>query len=192
MQIPPEDSIFSLPIWKKSSQYSNPGPVQMDANVAMKAMESKKRIQQVAVGVSMLVVVCMVVGGALFWTTKQQAPSVQASIDLKHAVRGTVESISASANTFTLGGTTSLDPTVALTNITTWTVQLPPGESLTKPASVELETCFTIANINQDLNGATPAPCLNLLRVGNLVAVEYLIIRVDSQVMIAKKIIVQS
>ena len=191
MENPPEDSIFSLPIWKKSSQYSNEGPVQMDANAAMKAMESKKRLQQAVVGVGMVVVMVLLVGGGLFWTTRQQAPAVQASIDLKHAAKGTVQSLSTAGTSFTMVGATSLDPTVVESNVTTWTVQLPPGESLIKESSVELETCFSIANINQDLNGAAPVACQNLLHVGSIVAVEYLIIRVDSQMMFAKKIIVQ-
>lgn len=187
LQQPPEDSIFSLPTYRASQFGSGSSQVQMDPATAMQQGQVKSTIQTIIRGVSVAVFTLAIIGGGTFYMLKNSATSTQASIDLKHAVLGTIGTVNESENTFTLTGTTSQDPTITQTFITDWSIQLPPGAFFTKPSTVQ--TCHTISSLERNLTEAMPVSCENFIQPGSKVVVEYLIVKPETATIITKKII---
>lgn len=185
---PPEDSIFANPIWNKGFNDPNASQVQMDPAMAMQQSQIKSTVFSVVRGVSIAVLaLAVVVGGVGFMLT--QTKSTQASIDLKHAILGTVKTVNSDANTFTIGNTSSQDPAIVDTGITAWTIQLPPGSYFSRKADAAISTCYTITNLNRNLTEAVPTSCVNFLFPENRVVIEYLIVKADTSTIITKKII---
>lgn len=186
---PPEDSIFSLPSYRASQFGSSASQVQMDPATAMQQGQVKSAAQNIIRGVSVAVLMLAVVGGGTFYMLKNTATSTQASIDLRHAVLGIVGSVSEEKNSFTLTGSTSDDPTITTTNITDWTIQLPPGASLTRESTTKLTTCYTVKSLERNLTEAAPASCVGFLTPGTRTVIEYLIVKPETATIITSKII---
>lgn len=186
---PPEDSIFSLPSYRASQFGSGSSQVQMDPATAMQQGQVKSAAQNIIKGVSVAVLMLAVIGGGTAYFLKNTATSTQASIDLKHAVMGIIGTVSEDKNSFTLTGSTSDDPTITSTNITDWTIQLPPGASLTRESSTKLTTCYTISSLERNLTEATPTSCVGFLAPGTRTVIEYLIVKPEISTIITSKII---
>ncbi len=187
LQQPPEDSIFSLPTYRASQFGSGSSQVQMDPATAMQQGQVKSTIQTIIRGVSVAVFTLAIIGGGTFYMLKNSATSTQASIDLKHAIMGTVGTLDEQENTFTLNSTTSQDPTITQTFITDWTIQMPPGAFFNKPSTIQ--TCYTISSLERNLTEAIPVSCEHFLQSGSKVIIEYLIVKPETAKIITKKII---
>lgn len=184
---PPEDSIFSTPIWNKGFNDSNASQIQMNPATAMQQSQIKSTVRSVMRGVTMAVLALAVVGGSAWFMLSKSATSTQASIDLKHAIMGTVGTVNVLANTFTLVDTKSEDPAIVSTGIVNWTVQLPPGASFSREST--LQTCYIITSLERNLTEALPVSCTNFLQPNARVVIEYLIVKPESSSIITKKII---
>lgn len=185
---PPEDSIFSLPSYRASQFGSGSSQVQMNPATAMQQGQIKSTIQNIVRGVSVAVLVLAAIGGGTVYML-QQVQTTQASIDLKHAIMGTVGSVMYASSSFMLTDTKSEDPTIVSTNISEWAVQLPPGVSFIQEPKAELPTCYTITSLERNLTEALPVSCVNFLKPGDKAVIEYLIVKPETKVIITKKII---
>ena len=186
---PPEDSIFSLPPYKAGQFNSSATSVQMDPATAMKQGETKSTVRNLIRGVSMAIVVLAVIGGSVAFILSKSATSTQASIDLKHAVMGTVGTVSEAENTFTLTNTTTEDPTILDTGVRDWMIQLPPGASLANKDEHALSACYTISSFQHNFKEAISVSCLHFLTPGSKAVVEYIIMKPETSHIISKKII---
>jgi hypothetical protein len=187
-QTPPEDSIFSLPSYKSSQFSSSATNVQMDPTLAMQQSQTRSTIASLFRGATIAVLALAVVGGGAWYMLANTAVSTQASIDLQQAVLGTVGTVNTLQNTFTLTNAQSEDPQIASTGITNWVIQLPPGASFTNTQAV-LPVCYTISDLNRNLNEATQASCVDYLQPGDTVVIEYLIVKPETSSIITQKII---
>ncbi len=161
----------------------------MDPATAMNQGTVKSTIQSIVKGVTVAVFMLAVIGGGAFYMLKNTATSTQASIDLRQAIMGTVGAVNYTSNTFTFTNTTSDDPKIKDTGITTWTIQLPPGASFTKESASGLSTCNTITSLEKNLNQALPVSCVNFLREGDKAIVQYLIVKSEDSTIITSKIV---
>jgi hypothetical protein len=186
---PPEDSIFSLPSYRASQFGSGSSQVQMNPATAMQQGQIKSTVQNIVRGVSVAVLMLAIIGGGTAYMLKNTATSTQASIDLKHAVLGTVGTVDYGANNFSLTNSTSDDPKIKDTGITNWTIQLPPGASFTKESASGISTCNTIPSLDKNLTEALPVSCVNFIREGDKAVIEYLIVKAETATIITNKII---
>ncbi len=190
MNTPPDDSLFSLPIWKKRFEDSSVGRVQMNPQEAFARSQAKPPIvKQVIIGASTLALFIAIVAGGMHLQNQSQSVAIHASFDLKRALVGTIDQVDEIQNSFTLSFISSQDPLLQDTSGTRWTIQLPPGESLRGQSTGGRKTCATVADIHKRIANPTTVPCASIVQAGRDVIVEYLILRRAENYLIAKHII---
>ncbi len=187
--LPPDDSIFSSPIWNKGFTDPNASHVQMDPAMAMRQGQIHSTVQQIIRGISVAVFVLGIVGVGTAYMLKNTAAPTQASIDLKHALIGRVSTVMYASDSFTIISAKSEDLKITSTGITDWTILLPPSVSFTKEPTAALSTCYTIESFDKNLELAVPTSCVNFVKPGMNVIVEYLIVKPDTKTITTVKII---
>jgi hypothetical protein len=192
MDVPPEDSIFSAPIWKKGFRDPNASRVQMNPALAYSQGETKTRTAPFALAVSMLVVAGVIIAGGVYSVHTVQTSEVRASVNLKNAVFGTVKSVDIPTNTFMLTFGSTQDPDVSSAPAGEWRVQLPPGEGFRMTKGPTAHVCSTVEDIYGDVSQESEQPCADVITPSKSVVVEYVILKKDIRYMVAKKIIVSA
>jgi hypothetical protein len=190
MQIPPEDSLFSLPIWNKSSSDTRSKKFQLNPATAYSKASISGPSQVVAV-VGMAVILLIVLAGGSKSIMSRQTVNVNASFNMKHSLTGTVSTVSLKDNTFSVTYLSSPDDTIRTTRTKTWNVQLPPGASFLKNTLANMSVCYWLPDLSGSLSETVPGDCRTLLTTGRKVTIEYLILKPSNASVIAKTILIE-
>lgn len=188
MDTPPDDSIFSAPIWRKGFRDPGASRIQMNPSLAYSQGDTKSRTQPFAVAVSMLLVAVAIIIGGAYTSQTTQTTTVQASSNLKHAMLGTIQSIDIPSNTFVLSFGSTEDSVFADAGTDPWRVQLPPGEGFRLQKTQHIQVCSVMPDIHGNVSQATSLPCAQALRPKAEVIVDYLMLKKDMHFMVARKI----
>jgi len=190
MQVPPDDSIFSLPIWRSSAGDPRSRKIQMNPVSAYQRGFNAKA-QSLAVSMGMVIVLLVVFAGGLVSVKNRQTVNVQASFDMKRSLTGTVAKVFTEENSFSVVFESSPDQTIRMARKASWTIQLPPGVSFTRPSFNNIDVCFSVSDIRERLSAALPGTCSGLIQPGMKALIEYVVVNAPASSIIAKTIIVE-
>jgi len=179
-------SILDAP--KESSSQFQLNPTSVIARNT--SSEERLRERQIITAlVGMMAVVAVIAFGQYFVQTRVQSVSVEAAVNMKRTLRGTVGSVDHGRETFALWYQESLDPRIQYANVMEWMVRLPPGTSFIGSDAVPQKECYVVTDIRKSLSEAQPTPCYAVVRTGQEVLVEYVVLQPEKETMVAKTII---
>ncbi len=188
-----QNTYYKIPIWRQTpGSRSDSGRIQLNPASAMAQSDAKLALKTWAVTGSMLAVLALILVGGLTTVRQKQTTSVEASLNLKRSLVGEVTAINSDSNVFTIHMQSSLDPKILQSQITQWTIKLPPGEAFdTEKRFGTMPACFLTDDIRKSLANAVASNCADTVIIGQEVLIEYLILKPDDRTIIAKTVVGQ-
>ena len=183
-----DESVF-VPPWRTTPVRSADRTKHVEINPSTAIDQSKTRasLRRILTNTGLFAVLIVALAGGILNIRQRASTIVDASVDMKKAVRGRIDEVHIQKNEFVLLYESSIDPVLTSAQIDTWMVSLPPGERLKKEAG--LQTCLVVKDLNTTLTKAKVRPCNQVVKAGEHVIVEYLILHERSARMVAKTII---
>lgn len=158
--------------------------VQMNPLAALSKSEALKKLTLPTVGLAVLAVLGFML---LQSVSTPQTSSVNANVNLKKSLVGTIESVQMTDHSFVLTFGSSIDEEIHTSGVTHWLVRFLPGTDMQRSTSKGM--CFTLPDVTQYAAKVTPANCTEVLVVGKRVLVEYVVLRKSNGSMIARVVI---
>ncbi len=183
-----DESVF-IPPWRTTPVRSTDRSKHVEINPSTAIDQSRTRasLRRILTNTGLFAVLIVALVGGMVNIRQKTSSMVDASVDMKKAVRGRIDEVHKDTNEFILLYESSIDPTIARAQVRSWLVSLPPGERLDREPG--LQTCLTVKDLNTTLTKAKVRPCSQVVKAGKRVIVEYLILRDDSARMVAKTVI---
>lgn len=189
-----QNTYYKIPIWRQTpGSRRDSSRIQLNPASAFAQSDAKLALKSWAVTGSMLAVLAILLVGGLTSVQQQQKTTVEASLNLKRALIGTVVNVDSENNRFVLSLVSSLDEKIIRSAISEWTIQLPPGESFDESrrrVSIR-QSCYRTADIRKSMANASPEPCADVIKLRQEILVEYLILNPQDGSIVAKTIVGQ-
>jgi hypothetical protein len=161
----------------------------MNPATAVTQTDTLGTVRRLVGTVTTFAIVLAVIGGTIAGTVYflQGGPASNASFNLKQSLSGTVITIDAAHNSFTLLYTASPDGRVSSLGNPRWTVLLPPGTSFARGSGGNV--CFMVPDLSGDLSHPAAEPCAGVVMLGKKLLIEYLFLTPEKDQLVAKTVI---
>jgi hypothetical protein len=158
--------------------------IQLNPVSAITSTESKYAARMIITAASLFAVLAVILVGNGYLLKKPQTTDINASVNLKKSMRGTVRQVDQSTNTFTVNPNFSYDPVISRAAKPLWDVTLPPGTGFYGAPS-GVGTCFALPDLDKPGVNARAVTCREIIRSGSEIIVQYAVIKPANASMIA-------